>query len=171
MAETPNIAIRGGNSNTYIDFMRYHLLDMVRAETDEQDPSVVARCPEILKQSLGLILRFAEPEKLTVPLPVISTPRIGYKTHDGLDGCIQLVGKFDITDPEAQEFDLDKSNAGLYGGTLDERKLRGIVFLHGHKIYRNTFTDGLRAGSMGDLNYFQTTVERVLTAAFPRAEA
>lgn len=162
--------IQGGHNDPYIDFMRFHLRDMERPETDEQDPAVVARCPEILKQALGLIVRFAGPEQLAEQEPVIATPRIGYETQDGLRGCIQLVGRMHITDPETQEFDLHKSHAAMHAGSVDERWLSGVVFVHGHKVYRNTFTGGLRAGSMGDLNYFQQTVERVQTAAFPKAK-
>ena len=167
MPTIPEITIQSGNTDTYIDFMRSFLRDAARPDIDDQDPAVVARCPDVLQQTLDLIFKFAEPGELVVATPSLITPRIGYKTPEGHLGCIQLAAAITLLDPEVPEFDLVYSHAELQGGGLGDHRLRPMIVLHNDRIYRDTSV-GPRAGSQGDLNFLQTKVENIQAAAFPK---
>jgi hypothetical protein len=171
------ITIQGGHTNPYVDFMRWHLADAARPAANDQDPAVVRRCPEVLRQVLSLIWRFTPLEEVDVAgdkesytASHVTTPEVGYATPEGRRGLIRLNAFFGVLaiSEGVPEFDLVNSSVGLHGRAAEEEESEDPwIDLDDSGIHRRTNL-GVRAGSMADLNYLQTLISKFQDAAFPR---
>lgn len=165
------ISIQGGFTHPQIDPLRFLLVDAARPDVQEQDPAVTDRCPAILKDTLDLILRFTDPARLSSISAQPETPPVGYKTPEGHEGVIRLVGsisQLEVASEEAPTYNMERSLAFLYGGaSADQILRRPLITLRADRIERYTAV-GNRAGSQADLNFIQTVTAKIREAAFPK---
>ena len=167
----PEIIVQGGYSDEYVDPLRFYLRDANRPGIDHQDPAVVARCPEILRNSLKIICRFTDLSQLET-LEDITTDGMGldvsYVTPEGHTGLLDIGAIFTVTDPTVPEFDLKHSvihlGAQALGTTASGIR---IAALKHDAIVRHTESKTV-AGSMGDLNFVQNLFEKIEQKAFPK---
>jgi hypothetical protein len=158
------------------------LIEASRKPVEEQDAEVVARCPDVLKEVLGLVYRFERIEDLAAKAHPdtsnpkehfvgLTTPEIGYLTPEGHEGSIRFMADCVLPDIAVPEFNLAQSRVFLQGKPAPRTDSR-LPFLHliglrTDQVSRhNRF--GQSAGGHEDLNFLQSLVTRVRDTAFPK---
>ena len=127
------------------------------ARPTEQDPAVVAGCPEVIDEAVALARRCNPDIDETASAPI---PPMRYTTTEGAVGLLRFT--FELAG-EHRAVGLNAEAPLPNGGTVRTWLYR----VTDAGIWCKTVA-GVKAGDQGDLNLFRIKVDEAREAAFPR---
>jgi hypothetical protein len=176
--------ILGGK--TIRDFAGEYLIDCPENSIYDanEDASVAARCPDLLRKGIALVSRFQDSDTIDYKpsgATNLLTPEFPYLVPErGGTVPVRPIGKVSLLAHVALEedtIDLERSHLVLYAVSPSNASRRGLLHLHAAGIIRHGNGGEIQtdhrpdqlSGGHEELNYLNMIIGGIQEAAFPRS--